>query len=106
MNDTTPDTTPAVPPAMAPDDVPRRVLGIRVRRSGEDVLLGYEDSALLLDGAAALVYTAADGTRSVADVARVLVDTYGIDPREALDDVTEFLADLTARKVIEWHTAA
>jgi hypothetical protein len=96
------DNAPATTPAITPCDVPRRVLGIRVRRSGEDVLLGFQDSALLLEGAAALVYTAADGARSVGEVARVLVDAYGIDEQEALADVTEFLADLTAQKVIEW----
>lgn len=89
-------------PAIAPFDVPRRVLGIRVRRSGEDLLLGFEDNALLLDGSAVLIYTAVDGTRSVGDVARVLVDEYGIDEEEALADVTEFLAGLTVKKVIEW----
>ncbi|MBK3643153.1 MULTISPECIES: PqqD family protein [Streptomyces] len=89
-------------PAIAPGDVPRRVLGIRVRRSGEDLLLGWADQALRLDGSAALVYASVDGTRGVGDVARVLVEQYGIDEEEALADVTEFLADLTARNVIEW----
>lgn len=58
--------------------------------------------ALRLDGSAALVYASVDGTRGVADVARVLVEQYGIDEEEALADMTEFLADLTARNVIEW----
>ncbi|WST76996.1 PqqD family protein [Streptomyces sp. NBC_01136] len=89
-------------PNIAPCDVPRRVLGIRVRRQGEDLLLGFEDNALLLEGAAVLIYMSADGTRSVGDVARVLVDEYGIDEEEALADVTEFLADLTVKKIIEW----
>ncbi|WP_266389032.1 PqqD family protein [Streptomyces canus] len=89
-------------PTIAPRDVPRRVLGIRVRRSGEDLLLGFADQALLLDGSAALVYANVDGTRSVGDVSRVLVDQYGIDEEEALADVTAFLADLSAKNVIEW----
>ncbi|KOG32601.1 PqqD family protein [Streptomyces resistomycificus] len=89
-------------PVLAPCEVPRRVLGIRIRRSGQDVLLGFEDNALLLEGAGALIYRAVDGTRSVGVLARLLAHEYGIEEEEALADVSDFLADLTAQKIIEF----
>lgn len=85
-----------------PADVPYRTLGIRIRRIKGNLVLGIQDEALLLEDAAMLIYTSADGRRTVADIAGLLSAEYGIGSQEALSDVSEFLADMGARGIIAW----
>jgi hypothetical protein len=86
-----------------PDAVPRRALGIRIRRVNGDFLIGAEDKALLLTDVARLVFASLDGRRSIADVASVVAGEYGVDEEEALNDVREFLDDLTDKDVVVWQ---
>ncbi|GLX47546.1 hypothetical protein Shyhy01_04960 [Streptomyces hygroscopicus subsp. hygroscopicus] len=85
-----------------PLDVPRRTLGIRIRRVADGLLLGYRDQAVLLSGAAELIYRLADGDRTVTDIAEGLAEEYGIDPAEALPDVVEFLMDQDDSGIFQW----
>lgn len=87
---------------VSPTDVPYRTLGIRIRRVKGNLVLGVQDEALLLEDTAMLIYTSVDGRRTVADVASLLTAEYGIGSEEALSDVREFLADMSARGIIAW----
>lgn len=82
--------------------VPRRSLGVRIRRVKGDFLIGDEDSALLLSGPAQLIYSSLDGRRSIADIARMIAEEYGVDEEEALADAREFLDDLAGKGLVEW----
>ncbi|WP_406731358.1 PqqD family protein [Streptomyces sp. NBC_01794] len=81
---------------------PQRTLGVRIRRVKGDVLIGEEDKALLLSGPAELIYSSLDGRRTTADIARIIAAEFGVDEKEALADVGEFLDDLAGNGLIEW----
>ncbi|WP_406171561.1 PqqD family protein [Streptomyces sp. NBC_00996] len=83
------------------DDVPRRVLGTRIRLVRGDYHIGADDVALHLTGPGNIIFASLDGRRSVADVARLLVAEFGIDQEEAIADVREFLDELTDRGIVE-----
>lgn len=89
-------------PTPGPLDVPRRSLGIRVRKVEDGLMLGFRDQALLLSDSAELIYRSVDGRRTVAGVAAVVAATYGVDEAEALTDVTQFLVDLADNRVFTW----
>ncbi|MEU3420799.1 PqqD family protein [Streptomyces murinus] len=89
-------------PGPGPLDVPRRTLGIRIRRVPDGLLLGYRDRAMLLEGPAELIYRLADGARMVTDIADGVAEEYGIDRAEALADVLEFLGDHDDSGIFQW----
>ncbi|WP_247673898.1 PqqD family protein [Micromonospora sp. C51] len=91
---------PPVP--CSPEAVPRRTLGIRIRLVKGDLLIGEEDKAHLLSGPAQLIFASLNGECTVSDVSRLIAEEYGIDEQEALEDVREFLGDLTGRGWVEW----
>lgn len=93
-------------PSDRSDAAPRRALGTRIRRVPDGYLIGAEDQALQLDGPAALIFASLDGHRRPGDVARLVADEYDIDEDEALQDVHDFLDDLTARGIVEWQEAS
>lgn len=74
--------------------VPRRRLGIWVRRRDGNLHAGFRESAVQLSESAALLFQAADGGRTVEQLASLLVDEYGIGHQEALQDTKEFLEDM------------
>lgn len=84
------------------DSVPRRVLGIRIRRMKDDFLIGDEDRALLVEDIAAFIFASLDGRRTTLDVARQVAQEYGVDEEQALADVAEFLGDLADQGIVEW----
>ncbi|WP_326615204.1 PqqD family protein (plasmid) [Streptomyces scopuliridis] len=84
------------------DSVPRRVLGIRIRRMKDDFLIGDEDRALLIEDVAAFIFASLDGRRSTLKVAQLVAQEYGVDEEQALADVVEFLGDLTDQGIVEW----
>lgn len=84
------------------DDVPRRVLGTRIRLVRGDYWIGGEGEALQLAGPASTIFASLDGHRSVASVIQILVTKYDVDPEEAAADVWEFLDDLTSRGIVAW----
>ncbi|WP_327749789.1 PqqD family protein [Streptomyces europaeiscabiei] len=89
----------------SPDAVPRRALGIRIRRVNGDFLIGEEDRALLLTDVARLIFASLDGRRSISDVAHLVANEYAVDEDEALQDVREFLDDLTDKGIVAWKDA-
>lgn len=88
--------------AVGPTDVPRRRLGIRIRRIEGALVVGVEDRALQLSDSAELIFTSLDGRRTVADVAGLLAAEYGIEAEEALPDVVEFLTELHTKDIVSW----
>jgi len=82
--------------------VPRRTLGVRVRRVDGNLVVGLESEALELTDAAKLIYESANGRNRVDDIVGIVADTYEAEPTEVSDDVHEFLDELTDRGVVEW----
>ncbi|WP_439657506.1 PqqD family peptide modification chaperone [Lentzea sp. HUAS TT2] len=82
--------------------VPRRCLGVRVRRVSGDLVLGVDDDGLELADVAKLIYESADGRNRVADIADIVAAAYDADVTEVSDDVAEFLDVLVGRGVVEW----
>ena len=83
-------------------DVPRRTLGVRVRRVAGTLVVGLEAEALELDDVAQLIYESADGRNRVADIVDIVAASYAAEPAEVSADVREFLDELTDRGVVEW----
>ncbi|MEY9878255.1 hypothetical protein ABH931_007782 [Streptacidiphilus sp. MAP12-33] len=90
-------TAPAV---LDPTATPRRCLGVRIRRVRGELLLGVGPQSLALSDVAELIYTRADGSRSLRSIAEEVAREYGIAPEEALVDVGDFVADLVALGVV------
>lgn len=82
--------------------VPRRRLGVRVRRVSGSLVVGLEAEALELTDVAKLIYESADGRNRVADIVDIVAATYEAEPAEVSADVDEFLDELTDRGVVEW----
>ena len=82
--------------------VPRRALGVRVRRVSGDLVIGIDADALELTDVGKLIYESADGRNRVADIVAIVVARYDADPAEVSADVREFLDDLAGRGVVEW----
>ena len=82
--------------------VPRRALGIRIRRVHGDLVLGVDDDAVELTDVAKLIYESADGQNRVDDIAGIVAAAYDADLAEVTADVSEFLDDLANRGVVEW----
>ncbi|MBJ7901752.1 PqqD family protein [Streptomyces sp. DSM 110735] len=82
--------------------VPRRALGVRVRRVAGDLVIGIDADALELTDVAKLIYESADGLNRVADIVGIVAAAYDADPAEVSADVSEFLDDLVGRGVVEW----
>lgn len=73
---------------------PRRRLGIWLRRQGGLIQVGYRDVALELSDSARILFENADGDRTLAELADLLVAEYGITPEEALADAAEFICSM------------
>jgi hypothetical protein len=82
--------------------VPRRALGVRVRRVSGDLLLGVDEDSLELTDVAKLIYESADGRNRVADITGIVAAAYDAEPAEVSADVSEFLDVLVDRGVVEW----
>jgi hypothetical protein len=86
-------------------DVPRRALGVPVRRVAGELVLGVQDQALELSGTARVIYESVDGRRTVAEVAATVAAAYGAEADEVFADVAEFLDELAGQSVVEWSAA-
>ncbi len=87
--------------AVARSTVPRRRLGIRVRRISGELHVAVRDSTVILSEAGALLLVAIDGTRSVDDLAALLAAEYGIPQDEALADTGDFVAECREGGILE-----
>jgi hypothetical protein len=68
---------------------------------GEMVILSAEDSSLfLLNDVGTAIWEAADGRRTIAEIADVLCTEYDIDRATALADVAEFVDSLAAAGIL------
>ncbi len=77
---------------------PRRRLGIWLRRRQGLVQVGYRDIAVELTDTAQLLFENADGSRTLRQLADLLVAEYGISSEEALADTAEFVGSMIERQ--------
>jgi Coenzyme PQQ synthesis protein D (PqqD) len=82
----------AAPPPLDTVVVPR--LDVIVRRVDGVLHVGRGEQAYELSESAATLWRAIDGHRTIADLAAILAEEYGIDAQTAAVDVHELLADL------------
>ena len=69
---------------------------------GEVVILDEDGTQVcLLNETAALIWTLADGTRTIAEIAGDLCERFHVSPQEAAADVREFGAQLQEAGLVE-----
>lgn len=70
---------------------------------GEVVILDEDDTQVcLLNKTAALIWTLADGTRTLAEIAESICQRFEVSPQEAVADVQEFSAQLLEADLVEF----
>jgi hypothetical protein len=83
-------------PAPNPNVVGRMV-------DGEAVLvLPDQGQVKVLNPVGARIWSLADGSRSIAQIAQVICDEYEVDPEQAQADVLEFFARLEDKGVVSF----
>jgi len=65
------------------------------------VMHGSASELHSLNGVGADIWRLADGTRTVAEIARVVGEEYDVEPPLAQADVVEFLESLLAKDLVE-----
>jgi hypothetical protein len=83
-------------------EVPRRALGIPIRRVGGKLMVRIEDDAMEFDDVGTLIFASTDGRNRVTDIVRIVATAYECEPAEVYSDVVEFLDELTAGGIVEW----
>ena len=86
----------------APATVPSRVLNARVRNFRGKTFVAMGEQVFELTETAALAWTSIDGSRTVADIARIVCTEYDVDEETALADVSELLGTLVRAGLIEY----
>lgn len=88
---------------VGPESVPVARLDLRIRRVAGALLIARpeEAAALELTGTAMFLFRAFDGSRSVTDLATMLVSEYDVPLELATEDTQSFVADLLADELIE-----
>jgi hypothetical protein len=66
------------------------------------LVVGVEADALEFDDVGTLILTAANGRNRIADIARIVAQTYECEPAEVQPDIAEFLDELAAGGIVEW----
>ncbi|MEV7190835.1 PqqD family protein [Streptomyces sp. NPDC093510] len=89
-------------PSPGPDSVPKMPLDLRIRRTKDSLLLMYGESLMELSESAAFIVREFEGRSSLADIARRLVDAYGIPFDEALEDVTSVAESLQSHAMVDY----
>lgn len=85
-----------------PGRVPRRALQARIRNFRGTTLLAVGDEAFELTETAAFIWKAIGGTKTVADITKILMAEYEVDEKTALADVTELLGTLARAGLLEY----
>jgi len=80
---------------------PSLAKGVRLRASGESAILLVPEGALTLNSTAAAALELADGTRTLDDIARALVDRFEVAPGRARQDVEELFSRLAERQLVD-----
>lgn len=80
--------------------IPVTRLDTRVRNRNGTLLLSRAATVLELGDVAAEIWLAADGERTIDEIAQVVAASYGMEPTEILDDVVELLDSLEAGGIV------
>lgn len=72
------------------------------RMIGNEAVLVLADTGqvMVLNEVGGRIWELVDGSRTVADIARILVDEYEVSEEQALQDVTEFVQQLMEKRVL------
>lgn len=82
------------------DDYPNWAADVRVRKvRGEVLVTAYGDVYVLTD-VSADIWSLADGTRSVAEIATAITEQYDVPPETALRDVRAFVDELVEARLL------
>jgi hypothetical protein len=90
---------------MTEHDVPRRRATLVHEVAASDETVVYDEAGkqlVALNPTAAAVWYLIDGSRSVAAIVDLIVESVSTDRATVTRDVTGFLADLDARGLLEW----
>ncbi|MEO7259682.1 MAG: PqqD family protein [Jatrophihabitantaceae bacterium] len=79
---------------------PRRRLGLWLRRQHGLIPVGYRDIAVESSGTAQLLFENADGSRTLHQLAGLLVAEYGISSEDALADTAEFIGSMIEHQLM------
>lgn len=82
--------------------VPRPKLDARVRNLGGTLVVGWADRSVELDDVTALIWRAADGRHTIADIGKLVADEYDVGLAEAISDATSVLTQLHEMELIEF----
>lgn len=72
------------------------VILVPVRKTAEEL-----DSIYSINAMASVIWELMDGQRSLADIKKVILDTYDVSPGELDRDLEEFIGQLKAEKLIQ-----
>lgn len=79
---------------------PWRRLGLWLRRQHGLIQVGYRDIAVELSDTAQLLFDNADGSRTLQQLADLLVAAYGISSEDALADTAEFVGSMIEHQLM------
>ena len=72
------------------------VILVPVRKTAEEL-----DSIYSINAMASVIWELMDGKRSLAEIKKVILDTYDVSPEELDRDLAEFVGQLQAEKLIQ-----
>jgi hypothetical protein len=81
---------------------PKWAADVRVRKVGGEVLVTAYDDVYALTDVSADIWSLADGTRSVAEIAAEITDRYDAPAETVLRDVEAFVNELVDAKLLDW----
>jgi hypothetical protein len=84
---------------------PKWAADVRFRKVGGEVLVTAYGDVYALTDVSADIWSLADGTRSVAEIAAAITDRYDAPPERVLQDVQAFVHELAEAQLLVWVPA-
>lgn len=81
---------------------PRRAMDARVRKVEGELLVAGDLDVYELSEVAAEIWSLADGSRPVSEIADEITARYDVTPEAALRDVRALLNELAEARLLEW----
>lgn len=82
---------------------PRLAAGCRWGNIADDPAILFPEGMIRVQGTGQAILALCDGTRTVAEIGKILTAKYaGVDPAKVRRDVSKFLEDLQARRIIDY----
>lgn len=71
---------------------------------GETVIVDPRDNMVrMLNGVGSRVWELADGSRTIDEIAQVLVEEYDVEFEQAHESVLQFVQELANKNLLTWH---